>query len=88
MTRLILFDTDTDTVGMVEVVSQLSALGGIRSFEVLEAATSPRFCVLIETDDTADATVAQRIDDFLMKYAAYVSSVLHLAFRKVQKWGG
>jgi hypothetical protein len=86
MTRLILFDTPADAVGVVEVVSQLSTLDGVQSFEVLEASAPPRFCVLVETDDAADAAIAERIDSFFERYAAYVSRVQHLAFRKVSGW--
>lgn len=83
---MILFDTYADAVGVVEVVTQLSALDGVQSFEVLEGSNSPRFCVLVETDDTADAGIAERIDSLFERYAAYVSSVQHLAFRKVIEW--
>ncbi len=86
MTRLILFDTYADAVGVVEVVTQLSALDGVQSFEVLEASTQPRFCILVETDDAADAAIAKHIDAMFEKYAAYVSSVQHLSFRKVSEW--
>lgn len=86
MTRLILFDTYADVVGVVEVVTQLSALDGVQSFEVLESSASPRFCVLIETDDAADAAIARHIDSLFSRYADYVSSVQHLVFRKVQEW--
>lgn len=85
MTRLILFDTYADAVGVVEVVSQLSSLDGVQSFEVLEASVSPHFCVLIETDDAADAAIGEHIDFLFKKYAAYISHVQYLAFRKVSE---
>jgi hypothetical protein len=86
MTRLLLFDTDTDAVGVVEVISQFSAMEGVESFEVLESSSSPRFCLLVETDNAADAAVAAHVEALVENYADYVRNVTHLSFRKVSEW--
>ncbi len=83
MTRLVLFDTYVDTFQVAEAVRPAKTLAGVKTFELLESSTSPRFCLFIETDDAHDAAIAAQINSTLQNYADYVSRVSHLVMKKV-----
>ncbi len=57
---------------------------GVKSLEVLVASEgSPRYCLILETEDEHDSAVAARIEAMHRDYAGFHSSYSNRAFRSV-----
>jgi hypothetical protein len=83
--RILTFDAYASPEEVVEEsTAMLRRMPGVLSVEVLSAIGSqPRFCVILETDDTQDGEVAARINSSIQEYGGYVSNLTNRAFRRI-----
>jgi hypothetical protein len=57
---------------------------GVKSVEVLQAVQgSPRYCMILETEDDKDAEVSSRLQEMFKQYSQYVSNVSMKTYRKI-----
>lgn len=85
MKRILMFDAyaSPDEVA-TESAATFRRIPGVISAEILSAVGGqPRYCVLLETDDSQDADVMAQINASLQNYAEYVSNVSNRAFRRI-----
>ena len=85
MKRIVTFDAfDASAYDVLDALYPVRSIAGVKSLEVLSAVEgSPRFCIILETEDDKDAAITARFDALKAEYAGYHSNMTMRTYRKV-----
>ena len=84
MKRMIVFDSYADSFEVSSGSSQVRMMPGVKSVEVLQALQgSPRYCMILETEDDKDAEVSSKLQEMFKQYSQYIGNVSMKAYRKI-----
>jgi hypothetical protein len=83
--RIISFDLyEGGAADVLDGLSPYRSMAGVRSIELLTALEgSPRYCIVFDLEDEADATVAARLEAARAPHAASLANYSSRAFRRV-----
>lgn len=84
MKRMIMFDIYADSYEVSSGSSEVRMMPGVKSVEILQTAQgSPRYCMILETEDDKDAEVNSRLQEIFKRYSQYISNVSMKEYRKI-----
>jgi len=81
---MVTFDAYADSFEVSSGSSGVRMMPGVKSVEILQSVQgSPRYCMILETEDDKDAEVSSRLQEMFKQYSQYVSNVSMKAYRKI-----
>jgi len=84
MKRIVIFDSYGSSSEVSLEAARARSIPGVKSVDVLEAMEgSPRYCLIVETDDDQDKTVEDRLQNLAMQYTQYISNISTRTYRKI-----
>jgi hypothetical protein len=85
MKRIVSFDLyEGSAADVLDGLAPYRSMPGVRSVELLAAVEgSPRYCIVFDLEDDADAALAGRLEAARAPHAAYLGGYTSRAFRKV-----